>query len=259
MNKIFVFGILMAASVASALAQRNTVQINPRLTGGDSSNGKCIIRIMVDDAVNVRIGNGQIRVQTLSGRDTRDDGSECSAILRNGRNLSDFKFRGIDGRGEVRLQSDPRQDPRGEAVIYIKDSQGGDEGYTFEVSWQGDNGATNNNNNRNGNGNGNGNGGFFGNNGRNNSNNNSNMRNGNDGSYDRALNACMESVRTQVLEEYSTTNLNFDRVNAANNNGRQDRISGTARAGGRRGDLFQFDCDVNLNNGNVRNVNVRRN
>ena len=254
MKQILTLGMLTISGVALASAQRGTVSINPRITGGDSSNGKCIVRIMVDDTVNVRIGNGQIRVETLAGQPSRDDGSECSSMLRNGRNLSDFRFRGVDGRGEVRLQSDPRNDPRGEAVIYIRDSKGGDEGYTFELSWQGDNGNSNSDGNGNGNRNGNRGGGFFGNNGRNGNGNG----NGN-GGYDQALNSCMDSVRTQVERDYGVTNLNFDQTNANNNNGRRDRITGTARAGGSRGDRYSYDCQVNMNNGNVRNVNVRRN
>ena len=240
MKQLVTFGILALVGAGMASAQRGVVRINPRITGGDSSSGKCIVRIMVDDTVNVRIGNGQIRVETLAGQPSRDDGSECSSMLRNGRNLSDFRFRGIDGRGEVRLQADPRQDGRGEAVVYIRDSKGGDEGYTFEVSWQGDNGNSN------------GGGGFFpggGNNG------------GNNGAgYDRALNSCMDSVRGRLQRDYNVNNVQFDNVNGNNNSGRRDRISGTARGdGGRRGSRYQFDCEVNMNNGNVRNVTVRRN
>ena len=151
--------LTLAGSIAAS-AQRGMVYINPRITGGDSSNGRCIVRLMVDDQVNVRIGNGQIRVETLSGAPSRDDGTECTSMFRNGRDLSDFRFRGMDGRGEVRLQSDPRQDNRGEAVIYIRDSKGGEEGYTFEINWQGDNGNSNS-------------GGFLGNRNRSNNNRNS--------------------------------------------------------------------------------------
>ncbi len=246
MTRFFVLALATVLGSGPALAQRNAVGITPRITGGDSANGRCIVRIMVDDVVNVRIGNGRILVQTLQGRDSRDDGSECSSMLQNGRNLSDFRFRGIDGRGEVRLQSDPRQDPRGEAVIYIRDSKGGDEGYTFEVSWQGDSGNGPLNRGNGNRGNGNGRGGFFG-------------GNNNNDSYNRAVNSCTDSVRTQVQRDYNVNNLSFDDMNSDNNQGRRDRISGTARGSGRRADVYRFDCDVNLNNGTVRNVNVRRN
>lgn len=243
MTRVFVVGFAMVFGAGLASAQRSVVGITPRITGGDSTSGRCIVRIMVDDVVNVRIGNGRILVQTLQGRDSRDDGSECSSLLQNGRNLSDFRFRGIDGRGEVRLQSDPRQDPRGEAVIFIRDSKGGDEGYTFEVSWQGD--SSNGRFSRGGRGNGRD-GGFFG------------ASGASGDSYARAVDSCMDAVRSQVRRDYNVSNLAFDDLNTGNNSSRRDRISGTARAGGRRGDLYRFECDVNLNNGKVRNVNVRR-
>ena len=239
--KFLVLGVLTTLGAVLAPAQRGTVAINPRITGGDSATGKCIIRIMVDDTVNVRIGNGQILVETLAGRPSRDDGSECSSLLQNGRNLSAFQFRGRDGRGEVRLQSDPRQDPRGEAVIYIHDSKSGDEGYTFEVTWQGDSGNIRNNNNGN-----RGRGGFFG----------SGVNNNQSSGYDGSRNSCIDSVRSQVERDYGVTVLTFDNVNSNGNN--SDRISGTARAG-RLNDRYVFDCQVNLNNGSVNNVNVRRN
>jgi hypothetical protein len=248
MKQFLISGMLTIVTAALAPAQfnNNMVTITPRITGGDSVNGKCIVRIMVDNTVNVRIGNGQIRVETLAGAPSRDDGSECTSMLRNGRNLTDFRFKGIDGRGEVRLQSDPRQDSRGEAVVYIRDSKGGDEGYTFEVSWSGDNGQGFNQ----------GGGGFFGGGGRNNNNRNNNN---NSIGYDQALNSCMDQVRGKVSRDYNVSNLNFDQVNANNNQGRRDRIAGTARSGNGRRNTFRYECEVNMNNGNVRNVNVWRN
>ena len=243
--------MLTITAAGLGLAQRGTVNINPRITGGgDSSSGKCIVRIMVDNTVNVRIGNGQILVDTVEGQPSRNDGSECTSMLRNGRNLSDFRFRGIDGRGEVRLASDPRQDQRGEAVISIRDSKGGDEGYTFEVSWQGDNGNSNtgggffggNNNNN----------GVYNNNGRNN-----NGKNNNVAGYDRAVTSCMERVRSQIQRDYNVNNVNFDNVNANDNSGGRDRISGTARSGNSN-DQYRYSCQGNLNNGNIRSISVSR-
>jgi hypothetical protein len=70
----------------------------------------------------------------------------------------------------------------------------------------------------------------------------------------------MDSVRGRLQRDYQVNNVTFDNVNTNNNNNRRDRISGTARGdGGRRGSRYQFDCDVNMNNGSVRNVTVRRN
>ncbi len=266
MKQILTLGMLTITAAGLGLAQRGTVSINPRITGGgDSSSGKCIVRLMVDNTVNVRIGNGQILVDTVEGQPSRDDRSECTSMLRNGRSLSDFRFRGIDGRGEVRLASDPRQDQRGEAVISIRDTKGGEEGYTFEVSWQGDNGNSNtgggffggNDNNRNNNG-GYSNDGRYNNNGSYNNGRNNNGRNNNVSGYDRAVTSCMERVRSQIQRDYNVNNVNFDNMNANNNSGGQDRISGTARSGNSN-DQFRYSCQGNLNNGNIRSVSVSRN
>lgn len=273
MRQLLTLGMLTIAAAGLGLAQRGTVNINPRITGGgDSSSGKCIVRIMVDNTVNVRIGNGQILVDTVEGQPSRNDGSECTSMLRNGRNLSDFRFRGIDGRGEVRLASDPRQDQRGEAVISIRDTKGGDEGYTFEVSWQGDNGNSNtgggffggNNNNNNNNNDGvynndgrYNNNGSYNNNGRNNNGNNNNGKNNNVAGYDRAVTSCMERVRSQIQRDYNVNNVNFDNMNANNNSGGRDRISGTARSGNSN-DQYRYSCQGNLNNGNIRSISVSR-
>ena len=47
-----------------------------------------------------------------------------------------FRFAGVDGRGRQELVRDPRNG--GAAVVRIEDSQGGSEGYTFDLFWGGD-------------------------------------------------------------------------------------------------------------------------
>ena len=54
--------------------------------------------------------------------------------------MSDFRFRGIDGRGSVKLVQDPRNN-NGMAVIRIDDPKGGSEGYTFDIEWSGASGG----------------------------------------------------------------------------------------------------------------------
>ena len=56
------------------------------------------------------------------------------------RNVADFRFSGVDGRGRQTLVSDPRNN-RGVAVIRIEDPQGGREGYTFDITWSGGGGG----------------------------------------------------------------------------------------------------------------------
>jgi len=73
-----------------------------------------------------------------------------------------------------------------------------------------------------------------------------------------AINRCREAVDNRLRND-GYNNPSFDSTNVDNNQGRNDWIIGSVRA--RRGnytDSFNFDCQVNLNNGAVRSVNVRR-
>jgi hypothetical protein len=105
---------------------------NPR-----AADGRCTIRVRVDDENDVELRGDQVLLRTLTGRAGRDDGSECSQPLPAG-GFSKFAFRGIDGRGEVRLVQEPRLGNQWTAIVSIRDKRGGDEGYTFELSWTAD-------------------------------------------------------------------------------------------------------------------------
>lgn len=105
-----------------------------------ANDGRCIIRVMVDDEVDVELNGDQVRVRVLKGNAGRDDGSECTQPLPLG-GFSRFAFRGIDGRGEVRLVQEPRPGNNYGAIVSIKDSRKGTEGYTFELSWTTDGSA----------------------------------------------------------------------------------------------------------------------
>ena len=59
---------------------------------------------------------------------------DCNGVLP--RNPSDFRFRGVDGRGRQDLVRDPRSNG-GTAVIRIDDRDSGREGYTFDIEWRG--------------------------------------------------------------------------------------------------------------------------
>ncbi|MCL5744678.1 MAG: hypothetical protein M1541_12255 [Acidobacteria bacterium] len=54
--------------------------------------------------------------------------------------MSEFRFKGIDGRGKVQLAQDPRNN-NGMAVIRIDDPKAGSEGYTFDIEWGGASGG----------------------------------------------------------------------------------------------------------------------
>jgi hypothetical protein len=112
-----------------------------RQSGGfqsDRRDGKCTIRVRVDDQADIVIRGDRVYISVISGGPGRDEGSECNAYLPTSGNISNFQFQGVDGRGSVRLVQEPRSSNRYAAIVNIQDSKGGEEGYTFDLTWQWD-------------------------------------------------------------------------------------------------------------------------
>ena len=107
-----------------------------RMTRNDVPLGKgqCDIRLQIDDEVEVTVRGDLVSIRTISGRDGRDDGSECNEALPNGP-AQGFNFEVIDSRGEIRLLSEPSRRTDYQAVVRIRDSAGGEGRYHFRLSW----------------------------------------------------------------------------------------------------------------------------
>ena len=74
-----------------------------------------------------------------------------------------------------------------------------------------------------------------------------------------AIDACGDAVTDRIAREYRNANVDILSIRADNGPGRNDYVVGEAAAGrGRNADTFSFSCQVDLNNGRVRNVSVRR-
>ena len=71
--------------------------------------------------------------RNISGQPAQWRRFECNGPMPA--NMRDFRFAGVDGRGRQQLLRDPRNG--GVAVVRIEDSQGGAEGYTFDLFWDG--------------------------------------------------------------------------------------------------------------------------
>ena len=99
---------------------------------GGGGNGKCTIEVVVDGVAEVEINQTQGRLNTLSGQPAQWRRFECNQPMPAN---ADIRFRGIDGRGNQALVSDPRRG--GAVVVRIEDRQGGAEGYTFDLEWGG--------------------------------------------------------------------------------------------------------------------------
>ena len=83
----------------------------------------------------VHVRGEKVAFETMAGRPSSDEGTECSQPLPGGNGLANFKFRGVDGRGEQTLLEAPSADNSWTAKIRIRYSQGGDEGYTSRIEW----------------------------------------------------------------------------------------------------------------------------
>lgn len=122
--------LVLASTGLNAQVQRN---FRASITGG-GGDGKCTIEVNVDDVAVVEVFQDQGRLITLSGQPSEWRRMQCNQ--RMPADPYDFRFRGVDGRGRVRLEREPGQNG-GVAVIRIEDTQGGREGYTFDLEWRG--------------------------------------------------------------------------------------------------------------------------
>lgn len=101
--------------------------------GGSPERGTCTAEVEVDGVAEVGIRGNEGRIRTLSGQPASWRRLECTGPLPT--SFSDFRFKGVDGRGKQTLVVDPRSGG-GMAVVRIEDPQGGREGYTFDIEWR---------------------------------------------------------------------------------------------------------------------------
>jgi hypothetical protein len=92
-----------------------------------ASEGRCEIRVWVDDEVNIFLQGDQLTFETVRGLPAREAGAECTQPMPDGAALADFQFKGIDGRGQVELIQAPERRNGYRAWVRIRDPKGGGE------------------------------------------------------------------------------------------------------------------------------------
>jgi hypothetical protein len=127
MNRFFPAIATLAVLAAPVGAQSRRANVG----NGNPESGKCTIEVVVDGAAEVDIMGDNATLRNLSGQPPQWRRFECTS--RMPANPNGFQFRGIDGRGRVDLVASPRNG--GAAVVRIEDSDGGAEGYTFDIMW----------------------------------------------------------------------------------------------------------------------------
>jgi hypothetical protein len=243
MNRTLLISFTMLAAVSQLSAQG--YQRRATMTGGGGDRGKCTIEVVVDGAAEVEIRGDSATLRNLAGNQPQWRRFECNGSIPP--NPVDFRFAGVDGRGRQTLVRDPRNG--GAAVVRIEDSDGGQEGYTFDLFWGGGYGDNRGGDYR-GQGSGNyrvpppaGPGGWD--------------RGPSDaGNYGVA--SCERAVRDRLRRD-SYREIDFGRIAVDNNPGRSDWVIGNVSAVRRgRAEYLNFSCGVNLRTGEVRSLDLRR-
>jgi hypothetical protein len=131
---------LVAATVFTSTAAfgQFEVQIRARQQPGwdvRAREGRCEIRVWVDNRAEVRMRGDTIFVRTLEGAQSRVEGSECSQPLPYN-SVRGFQIHQTAGRNRVALTQEPSRMNNYTATMAIDDPQGGGDNYAFEVTWQ---------------------------------------------------------------------------------------------------------------------------
>ena len=131
-HQLLVIGLLGVAALGLAADEAVTVR-RARNWQLNASEGSCDIRVRVDGEAEFGLRGETLTMRTLTGDLARDAGSECTTPLPP--NVVDFRFKGIDGRGEVSLLEGPSARNRWMAVVRIRDNKGGAEEYHYRLQW----------------------------------------------------------------------------------------------------------------------------
>jgi len=223
-------GILVAVALplsAQTLQRRATM-----VGGGSPDRGKCTVEIVVDGAAEVEIRGDTAFLRNLRGQMPQWRRFECTGVMPP--NPGDFRFAGVDGRGEQRLVRDPRNG--GTAVVEIQDPDNGTEGYTFDIFW-GNRLESRGPDYR-----------------------EPGFRDGGRRGFtqDDAIRSCQNIVRQQAADRFNARNIDFRRFDANDNPGGRDSVRGwfDAHRGYGRDEAFRYSCSVNFDSGRVWNAQV---
>ncbi|MCC7175331.1 MAG: hypothetical protein IT159_09055 [Bryobacterales bacterium] len=247
--------LAMFAVMLAARAQVSDQVRQATVTGSGGSSGKCTIEVRVDMTAEVDVYGDSGRLRTLAGQPATWTRMVCTSPLPY--RMTDFRFRGIDGRGTQQLVQDPRNN-NSIAVIRIEDPRSGSEGYTFDIEWSGGSGGYASNGfatmgaspGRPGSP-ATGPGGVLG----------SRRGAGQTISAERALDLCRAEVHARGQRDYGLTNIDITAVGLDTGQGRRNWVTGTftegaggfASAGG-----YRFNCSINFTSGQVLAVELLR-
>jgi len=261
MKRCMTWAVLSTAVLALQAQVPDQVR-RATISGSGGASGKCTIEVRVDIAAEVDVYGDSGRLRTLAGQPATWTRMECTGALPY--SMSDFRFKGIDGRGNVKLAQDPRNN-NGMAVIRIDDPKAGSEGYTFDIEWSGASGGAPTG--------GFSTGGYYPSTSGTYTATPSSTATGTTGVYsrnrravrnissERAIDLCRAEVRTRAERDYNLRNIDVTAAAVDTNAARRDWVTGTFREGSgnfRRVGGYRFNCAVDYNAGQVSTVEILR-
>ena len=254
--KRLISGVVLISAALALYAQIPDQVRQATITGSRGTSGKCTIEVRVDIAAEVDVYGDSGRLRTLAGQPATWTRMQCTDPLPY--NMSDFRFKGIDGRGQVKLLQDPRSN-NSMAVIRIDDLKSGAEGYTFDIEWSGASGGAPSSGFSTGTyypstsgttAPPNGTGVLI-----------PGRRGPRNISSERAIDLCRGEVRTRAVRDYNLRNIDITGTAVDPNTGRGDWVTGSFsdRTGYfRRTSGYRFNCAIDYTSGQVRTVEILR-
>jgi hypothetical protein len=125
--------LLLAALPALADTHFRVRRMKP--TDAPLDRGQCDIRLQVDGDVEVSMRGDMVSVHTISGRDARNEGSECNQPLPD-REVRGFSLESKESHGEIHLVAPPSEANEFQAIVHINSVPPGGGGYHFRLTWQ---------------------------------------------------------------------------------------------------------------------------
>ncbi len=142
MDRIHLKPLVLAAAAlcASGLAAAqgdNVYRVSPMGSrwAFNDDEGRCHLRVRVDDRAQVRLRGDQVIVNTLSGRRSYDEGSVCNQPLPS-HPVENFRVTLEQGRGRVVDVDSPHPSNDFGGAVTVEDPQPGGDDYDLIVAWR---------------------------------------------------------------------------------------------------------------------------
>lgn len=127
--------VLLGAASLPALADTTFRVQQTSRKDAPMDKGQCDIRLRVDGETEVSLRGDVVSVHTVSGRDARNDGSECSQPLPD-HDVRGFNFEVKESGNDVHLVAPPSGGNDFQAVIHIHNPAPGEGRYHFHLTWE---------------------------------------------------------------------------------------------------------------------------